>query len=179
MTSHDLKWPRILKIPTDLFLAWSQLSKNIVFEKSQKNHFSGPFSSTSSLGWNGPKPKLFLHLTIPHCTSCTSLHLTAPHCTSFYCFSGSVLAKIHSIFKYELRGLKWPETKIHPKGFCLTIPHHPSQSTIHNPQSSILNPQSSILNPQFSVFYDAVLVILYYFQSEASRTKGQWLLSFV
>ena len=70
MTSHDLKWPRILKISTDSFLAWSQLSKNIRFIKSQKFHFSCLFSSTSSLGWNGPKPKFkknkTLSLTIPH-----------------------------------------------------------------------------------------------------------------
>ena len=57
MTSHDLKWPRILKILTDSFLAWSQLSKNIRFIKSKKFHFSCLFSSTSSVGWNGPKPK--------------------------------------------------------------------------------------------------------------------------
>ena len=40
-TSHDLKWPPISKIPTDSFLACSQLSKNISLEKSQKIQFSG------------------------------------------------------------------------------------------------------------------------------------------
>ena len=40
--SSDLKWPRILKIPTHSFLVWSQLFKNIVVEKSQKFHFLQP-----------------------------------------------------------------------------------------------------------------------------------------
>ena len=75
MTSHDLKWPRILKISTDSFLAWSQLSKNIRFIKSQKFHFSCLFSSTSSVGWNGPKPKLKKNKNIiPHHHSYINSH---------------------------------------------------------------------------------------------------------
>ena len=50
-----------------------------------------------------------------------------------------------SIFKYELLGLKWPETKIQKKQKNI-IPHHHSYL---NPQSSYVNPQSSILNPRF------------------------------
>ena len=80
-TSHELKWPRILKNPKDPFLAWSQLSKNILFEKSQKSHFSKPFSSTTSTGRNGPKPKFTIHnpqfygFITPH----SSVHI--PHST--------------------------------------------------------------------------------------------------
>ena len=42
-TSDELKWPRILKNPKDPFPAQSQLSKNIVVEKSQKSHFQSHF----------------------------------------------------------------------------------------------------------------------------------------
>ena len=44
-----------------------------------------------------------------------------------------------SIFKYDLRGLKWPETKTIPQRLLLTIPHHPSCSSItipHHPSQS-------------------------------------------
>ena len=66
-----------------------------------------------------------------------------------------------SIFKYELRGLKWPETKIIPQRLLLTIPHHPSCTSItipHHPSQSLTIPH----HPSFSVFYVAVVVILYY-----------------
>ena len=43
------------------------------------------------------------------------------------------ISLFRSILKYDLRGLKWPETKILSKGFCLTIPHAP-----HAPHCSSL-----------------------------------------
>ena len=93
MTSHDLKWPRILKISTDSFLAWSQLSKNIRFIKSQKFHFLGLFSSTSSVGWNGPKPKFkkTKKNIIPHHHSYLNSH------TSFLNPQSSILNRQSSI----------------------------------------------------------------------------------
>ena len=82
-TSHELKWPRILKNPKDPFLAWSQLSKNILSEKSQKSHFSNPFSSTTSTGWNGPKPNA-PSVHIPHPSSLTPSLI--PQFSCFLCF---------------------------------------------------------------------------------------------
>ena len=75
-----------------------------------------------------------------------------------------------SIFKYELSGLKWPETKIKKtKTLSLTI----TPTSIHIPQSSILNPQSSILNPRFLVF----LVWNYPFCTTHASRLGQFFLS--
>ena len=51
-------------------------------------------------------------------------------------YKKSKISLFRSIFKYELCGLKWPETKIQKKTLSLTIT-----------PTSILNPQSS-----FSVF---------------------------
>ena len=89
-TSHDLKRPRIWKMLVDLRNWQPQLSKNIAYEKSQKIQFSKPFSSTSSVGWNGPQTK-FSFFPSPH-PSClmpqSSVHLTAPQ---FSCFLESEL----------------------------------------------------------------------------------------
>ena len=116
-TSHELKWPRILKNPKDPFLAQSQLSKNIVVEKSQKSHFSKPFSSTTSTDRNGRKPKL------PHfylsSNSCSTVH--APHAPHASCLS--------------------PHPTFHIPHSTLHIPH----STFHTPHSSLLTPHSSVL----------------------------------
>ena len=80
-TSHDLKRPRIWKILVDLRNWWPQLSKNIAFEKTQKIHCSKPFSSTSSVGWNGPQTKILI-FTSPHPSSISFSVFYAPHCSS-------------------------------------------------------------------------------------------------
>ena len=134
MTSHDLKWPRILKISTDSFLAWSQLSKNIRFIKSQKFHFSGLFSSTSSVGWNGPKPKFkktkkTLSLTI------TPTSILIPQ-SSYLILHTSILNPLTSILN--------PQSSILVFWFL---------------GSSYLNPKSSILNPRF--LFSGVRNLLY------------------
>ena len=67
-------------------------------------------------------------------------------------YKKSKISLFRSIFKYELCGLKWPETKIHPSrasNNCLTIPHHPSYL---NPHTSYLNPHTSYLIPHTSYF---------------------------
>ena len=61
-----------------------------------------------------------------------------------------------SIFKYELRGLKWPETKIQKKKKKKNIiPHH----------HSYLNPQSSIL---VFCFLEVKVVVLHYYRAIAN-----------
>ena len=76
-------------------------------------------------------------------------------------YKKSKISLFMSIFKYELRGLKWPETKI--KKNKNIIPHHHSYINSH---TSILNPQSSILNPQSSIlvfcFLELKLGFLHY-----------------
>ena len=62
-TSHELKWPRILKNPKDPFPAQSQLSKNIVVEKSQKKSF---FKAIFKYDLHGPKwPKTKITSFLP------------------------------------------------------------------------------------------------------------------
>ena len=84
-------------------------------------------------------------------------------------YKKSKISLFRSIFKYELCGLKWPETKIQ-KNKTLSLTTTPT--SILNPQSSYIILHTSYLNPQssFSSFLRFKLSFLHYYRY-ATTTK--------
>ena len=78
-------------------------------------------------------------------------------------YKKSKISLFMSIFKYELRGLKWPETKIQKKQ-KKTLSLTTTPTSILNPHTSYFIPHTSILNPQssFSSFLGVKPPFLHY-----------------